>query len=373
MKSRLHTTYDEATALEELHERGWTDGLPVVIPTPARVEAMLAGGGIEPDIILGAVGPGYAECTVEKAAVNAVMAGCLPEYFPVVIAAVRAVCEDDFDLGVMQSTTHALGPVIIVNGPAREQCGGIASGWGALGPGHRANASIGRALRLVLGNIGGAQPGISDMAVLGQAGKFTACFAEAEESSPFEPLHISRGFGWEQSTVTVVGVEAPHSVIATPDGDDPEGGERILRTLAAAIANAGSNNTYGGRGTSLVVLNPAHAKILAKWGFTRETVQERLHQLAVNPKRLLSSWAPMRPNPTEAGDELVHAIASPEKVIVAVAGGEGIYSAVFNCWGGGEHAVLPVTREIEIGQACELPGASFVLGERSALPSVAHS
>jgi hypothetical protein len=363
VKARLHASLDEATALEEIHARGWTDGLPVVIPTPERVEAMIMGGGIEPDIILGAVGPGYAECTVEKAAANAVMAGCLPEHFPVVIAAVRAVCADEFDLGVLQSTTHALGPVVIVNGEAREICGGIASGWGALGPGHRANASIGRALRLVLGNVGGAQPGISDMAVLGQGGKFSACFAEAEEASPFEPLHVSRGFNLGQSAVTVVGVEAPHSVMLTPDGDDPEGGERMLRTLAMATANAGSNSTYGGRSTTLVVLNPSHARMLAKWGHTRSSIQQRLHELAANPKRLISTWATGRQYPASDGDQLVRAIASPEKVVVAVAGGEGIYSAVFNAWGGGEHAVLPVTREIEIGQTCELP-VTFV-GEPS--------
>ncbi len=364
MKSRTHSSYDEATALEEIHERGWTDGLPVVVPTPARVAAMLAGGGIDPDIILGSVGPGYGEATVEKVAVNAVMAGCLPEHFPVVIAAVRAAADDRFDLGVMQSTTHALAPVIIVNGPAREICGGVASGWGALGPGHRANASIGRALRLVMGNIGGAQPGISDMSVLGQPGKFTACFAEAEESSPFEPLHVARGMSEEQSAVTVVGVEAPHSVMCTPDGDDPEGGERILRTLAAAIANAGSNSTYGGRGTTLVVLNPMHAQILAKRGFTRASIQERLQQLAVTPRRVLANYAPMRAYAPETLDDLVPAIMTPEKVVIAVAGGEGIYSAVFNCWGGGAHGVEPVTAEIEIGQSCELPIAPIAREER---------
>lgn len=355
MKARLHTSYDEATALEEFHARGWTDGLPVVIPTAERVEAMLLGGGFEPDIILGSVGPGYGEATVEKVAANAVMAGCLPEYFPVVIAAVRAVCDDRFDLGVLQSTTHALGPVLIVNGPAREICGGIASGWGALGPGYRANASIGRALRLVLTNIGGARPGISDMAVLGQPGKFTACFAEAEEASPWEPLHVARGFRHDQSAVTAVGVEAPHSVIATPDGDDPEAAERVLRTLAGAIAHAGANSTYGGQGTTLVALNPVHARILAAKGYTRADMQEQLHRLAVTPRRVLNTFAPMRRYPDDTLDQLVHAIASPEKVIIVVAGGEGIYSAVFNCWGGGEHAVQPTTVEVEIGQACELP------------------
>ena len=356
MSARLHQAVDEASALEEFHRRGWTDGLPVVIPTTERVAAMILGGGLDPDIQLGEVGPAYAQATVEKVAINAVMAGCLPDHFPVVIAAVRAVCDETFDLGVMQSTTHALAPVIIVNGPARADCGGIASGWGALGPGHRANASIGRALRLVLGNIGGARPGISAMAVLGQPGKFTACFAEAEESSPFPPLHLSRGFAEGQSAVTVVGVEAPHSVIATPDGDDPEGPDRILRVIAASIANAGANSTYGGRGTTLVVMNPNHARVVAR-RYTREGVQQRLHELAVTPRSVLDTYAGASGRPSKAAsrDEMVHAIAAPDKVIIAVAGGEGIYSAVFNTWGGGEHSVTPVSREIEMGQYCELP------------------
>ena len=353
----LHEAADEAEALEVFHQRGWTDGLPVVIPTPERVQAMLLGGGLDGDIILGQVGPAYAVATVEKVAVNAVMAGCLPDHFPVVIAAVRAVCDERFDLGVVQSTTHALGPVIIVNGPARQACGNIASGWGALGPGHRANASIGRALRLVLGNIGGAQPGTTDMAVLGQPGKFGACLAEAEEMSPFPPLHVSRGFEAGQSTVTVVGVEAPHSVLSSPDGDDPEGPDRILRVIAASIANAGSNTTYSGRGTTLVVMNPNHARIVAKQFPTREAVQQRLQELAFTPKRVLSSYTgPGRFKP-EDGDQPMHAIHKPENVMVAVAGGEGIYTAVFNTWGGGAHLVQPITTEIVLGQYCELPAA----------------
>jgi hypothetical protein len=355
VRSRLHTAPDEGSALEAIHSRGWTDGLPVVIPTRERVEAMIAGGGIDADIILGSIGPGYGEATVEKVAVNAVMAGCLPEHFPVVVAAARAIADERFDLGVLQSTTHALGPVVIVNGAAREICGGIASGWGALGPGHRANASIGRALRLVMGNIGGARPGLSDMAVLGQGGKFGACLAEAEESSPWEPLHVARGLRHDQSAVTVVGVEAPHSVIMTPDGDDRDGAERMLRTLAASIVQPGANSTYGGNGTTLVVLNPVHARRLAGSGYSRADVQQRLHELAVTPKAVLNTYAPMRMYPPEAGADLVRAIRTPDKVVVAVAGGEGIYSAVFNCWGGGEHAVLPVTAEIEVAQACELP------------------
>jgi len=356
LKSPLRQAASEEQALEEFHARGWTDGLPVVIPTPARVERMLLAGGLDADLVLGEVGPSYAAASVEKVAVNAVMAGCLPDYFPVVIAAVRAVCEETFDLGVVQSTTHALAPVIIVNGPARAACG-IASGWGALGPGHRANASIGRALRLVMTNIGGAQPGVTDMAVLGQPGKFTCCLGGAEESSPYAPLHVSRGLAAEQSAVTVVGVEAPHSVIASPDGDDPDGPERIVRVIAGAIANAGSNSTYGGRGTTLVALNPNHARMVARRYATREALQQRLHELAVTPKSVLAQYsgASGRNVNNPAGDEVVHAIAAPEKVVIVVAGGEGIYSAVFNTWGGGQHHVLPATREIALNEFCELP------------------
>ena len=134
MSARIHQAADEASALEEFHRRGWTDGLPVVIPTAERVAAMILGGGLDPDIQLGEVGPAYAQATVEKVAINAVMAGCLPDHFPVVIAAVRAVCDEIFDLGVMQSTTHALAPVIIVNGPARADCGRTTSRTAASRP-----------------------------------------------------------------------------------------------------------------------------------------------------------------------------------------------------------------------------------------------
>ena len=355
LRATQHAAPDEAAALEAFHARGWTDGLPIVIPTPERVAEMLTAGGTDADIILGTIGPLGGEATVEKVAINAVMAGCLPEHFPVVLAAVKAVCDPAFDIGEVQSTTHALGPGIIVNGPARQACGPIASGWGALGPGHRANASIGRALRLVLINIGGGRPGLSDMAVLGQPGKFTCCVAEAEEDSPFPPLHTAFGFDAEQSAVTLVGVESPHSVMAVVDKDDPEGPERLLRVLAASIANAGSNNTYFGGGAVIVLLNPIHAGILAEAGMTRAEVQQRLAELAVTPRATLSSYAPFNPiSPGEPGD-VIPAVRKPENIVVAVAGGPGIYSAVFNSWGGGRTGGVPVTKEIELEFACELP------------------
>ena len=165
---------DEAEALEALHRDGCTDGLPVIIPTPERVSRMVLASGIEGDMVLGTMGPGHGVATIEKVAVAAVMAGCLPDYMPVVVAAVKAVIDPRFDLTEMQATTHCTAPLVLVNGPARHNCGPIASGTGALGPGHRANASIGRALRLTMINIGKARPGSSDMALLGHPGKFTS-------------------------------------------------------------------------------------------------------------------------------------------------------------------------------------------------------
>jgi hypothetical protein len=266
----LFTARSEAAAVEHLHELGCTDGLPVIVPTPDRVERMVLASGQDPAAVLGEMGPGKGIATIEKVAVAAVMAGCLPDYMPLVVAAVRAVIDPVFDLTEMQGTTHCTAPLIIVNGPARHWCGPIASGFGALGPGHRANASIGRALRLTMINIGGARPGVSDMALLGHPGKFTYCLAEDEEESPFTPLHVSRGFAAEDSVVTVIGAEAPHSVLYSVDADDPEDHEKLLGILAVGLGNLATNNAQLRNGSAVVVLNPDHAAVLANAGLSRE-------------------------------------------------------------------------------------------------------
>ncbi|MCY4618386.1 MAG: hypothetical protein OXD50_07525 [Chloroflexi bacterium] len=350
LQATRHQAPDEATALELFHMREWTDGLPVVIPTEERVVALLAGVELEPDVIIGKIGPSQA--SVEKIAINAVMAGCRPEHFPVVLAAVRAVGDSEFDIDNMQSTTHGMGPVVIVNGPAREVCGPIASGWGALGPGHRANASIGRALRLCLMNIGGARPGHGDMAALGQPGKFTCCLAEDEEGSPFTPLHTAFGYDADQSAVTLVGVDAPHSVMMQTNDDDPEAHERILRVVAGSIAIPGGNNTQIGNGPVIVVLNPIHAGVLANAGLSREDVCERLTKLAVTPNAVMRGWATKRRIPEGDGD--LPALRGPEDIVLIVAGGGGMYSAVFS--GGLAGSTHPVHAPIDFDFSCELPG-----------------
>ncbi|MEM8922722.1 MAG: hypothetical protein AAGD35_04400 [Actinomycetota bacterium] len=349
---------DESAALEELHRLGCTDGLPVIVPTPERVDRMVLASGLAADDVLGVMGPLMGAATVEKVATAAVMAGCLPDHLPVVVAAVGAVCQPEFDLREMQATTHCTAPLLIVNGPARHECGGIASGFGALGPGHRANASIGRALRLAMINIGGARPGESDMALHGHPGKFTFCFAEDEEGSPFAPLHTSLGYHAEQSVVTVVGTEAPHSVFFSGDADNAEASaEELLGLLAATVAAPGTNNVVlGGRGAVVVVLNPEHAAHLAAAGYDRAGIQQRLAELAVVPIETARRLHP-RSFAGFSGSE-VKAIRNPEQVLVVHAGGTGLYSMVMPTWATGPHANRAVHTVIDLDQACELPWAA---------------
>jgi hypothetical protein len=350
---RLQAT-DEAAALEQLHELGCTDGLPVVIPTAERVARLVLASGLDGDLVLGQMGPGQGIATIEKIAVAAVMAGCLPDHMPVVIAAVRAVLDPRFDLTEMQATTHCTAPLLIVNGPARLACGPIASGFGALGPGHRANASIGRALRLAMINIGGGRPGTSDMALLGHPGKFTYCLAEDETHSPFEPMHVALGFDTEDSVVTVIGAEAPHSVIYSAVGDPERDAEGLLTALGHGVAGLASNNAILRGGQAVIVLNPDHAAVLAQAGLDRAGIRRRLADRCGYSTAALSTVAG---GLTRGDDPAWHpSFTDPEDLLVLVAGGGGLYSMVMPTWCAGPHRSRAVSQRIELDQACELPG-----------------
>ncbi len=350
---RVLEATDEHAALEVLHSAGCTDGLPVIIPTIARVDRMVLATGMDGDLLLGEMGPSFGAATVEKIAIAAVMAGCLPDHVPVVVAAISAMLRPEFDLSEVQSTTHSIAPLVLVNGPAREFCG-IVSGFGALGPGHRANMSIGRAIRLAMINIGGARPGVSDMALLGHAGKLGMVLAEDEEGSPFPPLHTSLGFAAEDAIVTVVGTEAPHSVMSVGDADDPKSATRLLRSIGQTVGNLGSNNAFFHRGIAVVVLNPEHAGILAAAGMSRPDIQAAIFEHSQHLRSELRSL-----NPAFAGrgndDDLLPSVASPLDILVLMAGGAGIYSTVFPSWGAGGHGNPAVSARVELGQACEVP------------------
>ena len=349
--STLEAT-DEYEALEQLHALGCTDGLPVVIPTPDRVARMVLATGLDADMSLGTMGPNQGDCTVEKLAAAAVMAGCQPDHAPVVVAAARAVMDPRFDLTEMQATTHAIAPLIIVNGPAREWCG-LHGGFGALGPGYRANASIGRALRLAMINVGGGRSGTSDMALMGHPGKFTMCLAEDEANSPFAPMHAMLGHDPDSSVVTVVGVDGPQSVICVTDADDPTTPDRMLSSLASALANVTTNNAALRRGQAAIALNPDHAAVFADAGHDLASVRNGIFERAqVLGADLLQSAGVMG---TVDPDRSYACFEQPEDLLVFVAGGGGLYSVVFPSWCAGPHRNRAVTVPIEVGQACEIP------------------
>ncbi len=355
MSERLQAT-SEAAALEELHRLGCTDGLPVVIPTPDRVERMVIASGMPADLELGVMGPNLGSLTVEKLSIAAVMAGCLPDHLPVVIAAAKAIMDERFDLTEVQATTHSIAPLFIVNGPARQSCGPISGSFGALGPGHRANASIGRAVRLAMINVGGGRPGVSDMSLLGHPGKFTFLLAEDEEASPFAPLHTALGFDESASTVTALGTDAPHSVMAITDADDPGSADRLLTSLAIGLANVATNNAVLRGGQAAVAINPDHAALLAANGHDRGSIASAIVERAVvSGADLLRAAGSMgRTDPTRT----YSCFTDPSDLLVFVAGGGGLYSAVFPSWCAGPHRNRAVTVEIELDQACAVPWAT---------------
>jgi peroxiredoxin len=327
--------YDE---LEEMFERGWTDGLPVIPPTPARVEAML--GGRDPSEMLGEMPPAMARVTLERVAACAVLAGCRPEYFPVVAAAVRAVLEPAFNVGGQAVTTQPCGQVILVNGPVRDAIGLNAS-VGALGPGWRANMTIGRALRLVVSLTGGGYPGRLDRSTLGNPGKIGLCFAEDEEVSPWEPLHVSRGFSESSSVVTVLGADAPLSI----SDHRSMGPLELTRVLGEAAAATWSPNWWPLGGVSLFVICPEHARSFEQWGWSKQRVREEMFSVVSRSARSLR-WGETTPLVNAADDDdLVRKWSSPDDIMLVVAGGEaGRYSAVFGpCLGMNTE---PISKEV---------------------------
>jgi hypothetical protein len=321
------TVDDDADAvLTEFAKRQWSDGLPVVPPTEARVAAML--GGREGSRVLGVMPPLWRQATLEKLAVNAVMAGCEPDYFPVIVAAVEAMLDPAFNLYGVQATTHPVAPLLVLNGPHARRIG-VHAGSGCFGPGFRANATIGRAIRLVMLNVGGAWPGRYDMATQGSPAKFAYCIAENEASSPWGPLA-------EGDVVTVFGGESPHNVndhvSTTATG--------ILTTLSDTAVSLGSNvGWYFSQSQLLVVLGPEHAKTIAGDGFARADVQRFVYEharLPLGTLRLGGMWG-MHDWPrwmAAATDPAVMLpqVPSPEDVLVVVAGGSGKHSSVVpNC------------------------------------------
>jgi hypothetical protein len=291
MPERLAARYDGAASLasrrvslgdlEDEHEaliaRGWSDGLPVVPPTPERVLRMLAGTGRDPADVVAVLAPDYREATVEKVAVNAVMAGCRPEYLPVVLTAVEAAARDEFDLHGVAATTWFSGPVVIVNGPVAERIG-MNSGLNLFGPGNRANATIGRALNLVIRNIGGSRPGGVDRSTMGHPAKYTMAFAEREHDSPWPSLASERGIPDGRSAVTLFAGQGP-APVSDQLSREPES---LARSLAASLRVV-HHVKLGGRLAAVVAISPEHARTFAGAGWSKERLRDALLELLTVP------------------------------------------------------------------------------------------
>ena len=267
MAQEWHSTQLEIDATEDLievcYENGWTDGLPVVPPTPERVDHMLSGTDRDPDELIAAVPPKWGRATVEKIAINAVMAGCKPAYLPLILTAAKAMTSEQFNLHGVQVTTSHVGPMLIVNGPIRKQLE-INDGFNLFGQGYRANATIGRALRLICTNIGGALPGELDRAAFGHAGKYTCCIAEKEEASPWDAMHVDRGFQADDSTITVFAAAGPQTV----NDHGSNTAESILNTISENIAAPGNSS-----GETLLVIGVEHAKTISEDGFSKADIR----------------------------------------------------------------------------------------------------
>lgn len=275
---------DDAEVVSDyFYAKQMTDGLPVIPPTPARVEHMMSGTRKDPADVIGRVPPANGAATVEKLAINAVLAGCKPEHLPVLIAAVEVVTQERFALAGMQPTTNPLTPMIIVNGPIRHRIG-MEGGAGAMGPGNRANATIGRALRLILINLGRAVPGDVDKCTQGFVGKFSLCIAENEEDSAWEPFHVSRGFSVDDDVITVVGVNASNNI--HDSSDEPAD---VIRTLEGSLPSIGTANVVDPHATPILALNPLHIQLLTSVGFDRRGLQQHLFERCRLPADALSA------------------------------------------------------------------------------------
>lgn len=314
----LEVDNDPDEVFRLFYESGWTDGLPIIPPTEERVVKMLSGTKKEPGQVLGTLPPSGNDATVVNVAINAVMAGCLPEYMPVLIAAVQALAEPQLGLHNLQATTHPVAPLVIVNGPVRQEIG-MNSGSNLFGPANRTNATIGRAIRLILINVGGAIPGALDLSTHGQPSKYSFCIPENEEENPWEPLHVEMGFELSQSTVTVNGVENPHNI----NDHTAEDAENLLITLAASMSTQGNNNILYQGGEPLLIIGPEHARILANSGFSKLHVKQYLYENARVPKKAFSKKHQEIQFSAYGENDLIPVIQKPEDLMIIVAGGPG--------------------------------------------------
>lgn len=330
--------------MEALFDRGWSDGLPLVPPTEARVLRMLDGTSRDPQEVIGKIPSDLEDCTVEKVAINAVMAGCKPEYLPVVLASVEAVLEEPFSMHGVLATTMYVGPVVIVNGPIRRSIGMNAKG-NALGQGFRANSTIGRALQLVIRNVGGGRPQEVDRATLGNPGKLTCCIAEDEEGSSWESLAMERGIPGGKSAVTVFAGYGLQGIVDQKSRDP----ESLAQSFAECLKSVQHPKIYQGA-DALVVVCPEHERTFREAGWSKARLYEELY---ARTQRLADEIMPGVGGVAEgtsifASGTMARKFRDGGLMIVRAGGGAGMFSGIMAGWSAsGEKGSSPVTKEIK--------------------------
>jgi hypothetical protein len=345
---RISAPVDPELLQEWFFERRWSDGFPVIAPTPEAVARMMAGIARAPGDVIGAIPPRRGIATIEQVAINAVMAGCRPAHMPVLITAIEAMLEPCFNLASIQATTHPVAPLLIVHGPvARTLC--MNAGAGTFGPGSMSNAVLGRAIRLILWNIGGAHAGAADRSTQGSPSKYSFCIAENTEASPWGSFVAERGLPADASAVTVFGGEPPHNVNDHEHGD----AEGILTVAGDVLRTLGGNTwfiAWHGQKQLMLILGPEHAASIAAAGWSRRQVREYLHRVTSRRRDelRLGGMYGMRDWPPSlngmADDALIPIVPSADDILVLVAGGEGKHSAALPSFG----ATVAVTRRIEL-------------------------
>ncbi|MCH7736926.1 MAG: hypothetical protein IH872_05930 [Chloroflexi bacterium] len=333
---------EQVDEFEFFLEKTWSDGLPVVTPTEERIARMLSGTKRDPEEVIGPIPPAMEVATVRNIAVHALMAGCRPEYLPVVIDATKMMLREEFNVNGVQGTMHGVAPMMIVNGPYAAEIG-IHGGNGCMGPGFRANATIGRAIRLILMNLGAGIPGVSSMTVFGMPSRYTYCLTENMEDHPWESLAISKGYLPGDNVITMAMVESPRFCFDDVS-DEPN---RLLIGIADTMTAMGSWNMHA-RSDMVVAMGPQHAAVCANAGWSRADVHSRLCEIAgrkVGELKKGGNWRRERalalPVDIDPDDDecFVPAIKNPEDLQLIVAGGWGPCTAVCHGWSGGSRAV----------------------------------
>ncbi|MEM7346484.1 MAG: thioredoxin family protein [Chloroflexota bacterium] len=329
--------------IESCFERGWSDGLPVVPPTEERVLRMLEGTSRDPKEVVAIIPPNQAECTVEKVAINAVMAGCKPEYLPVVLAAVEAACIDEFGMHGVLATTYFSGPMVLVNGPIAKAIG-MNSGVNVLGQGNRANATIGRALQLIIRNVGGGRPGEVDRAAFGHPGKYTFCFAEDETGSPWESLAVERGFSPESSTVTLFAAGGVQGIV-----DQQSRNPESLAKSFAGCLKAVTHPKIPIATDVFLAISPEHGRIFKEAGWSKAQLKEAINNLLQLPGSELVRGADgiAEGVPEHLANQTLPKFRPGGLNIIHVGGTAGLFSAIIAGWvASGPVGSNPVTKEI---------------------------